>query len=357
MEDWVFTEPHRNNYTPYGRTKHAEQTILQDKLKKIYKTEYARVTTSGINSISAIFHNYIRNKDHINIVYSHEIYPGTMVALHYIKFGFLTGSGSEKGRTNNIDVSDTKSIIELFEKQYKNKEVLLFIESCTNPSGKIFDFNIIPTLKNITNNKLMVVVDNSWLSGCSFNPFIYDVDVVVESLTKYCSGGKTICGAIMTNNKNIIDETESFMCAYGLHVSPGSCERISFMIDTVEDRIKISSYNTLEIIKFLKNKDNIHIYHPSMETHTEHKFAKDNFKYYPSVFFFKLKKPVNEVMSWLVNNTNNIKQKTSYGSPENKMDEDLHDDEHGYTHCRFAVSYKLDSYKDAIKDLQKLLEM
>ena len=77
----------------------------------------------------------------------------------------------------------------------------------------------------------MVVVDNTWLTGCSFNPFNYDVDIVVDSLTKYYSAGKTISGGIITNNEMIINDVDKFMCGYGIHVSPITCTRVSSMID------------------------------------------------------------------------------------------------------------------------------
>ena len=51
-------------------------------------------------------------------------------------------------------------------------------------------------------------------------------------------------------------------------------------------------------------------------------------------------------MKWLLNDAKNIKYKTSYGSKENKIDQDPGIDENGNFCCRIAVSYKTDSYKD-----------
>ena len=49
-----------------------------------------------------------------------------------------------------------------------------------------------------------------------------------------------------------------------------------------------------------------------------------------------------------------LKYKTSYGSKENKIDQDPGVDENGNFCCRIAVSYENNSYKDAINDLQIL---
>ena len=354
MKDLVFTGMKNNHYSVYGRNKYTEKDKLQDKLKKIYNAKYSYITSSGMNAISAIFHIYIRNKSRVNIVFSDELYEDTIPSLYYIKCGLLSANELEKSNVDSINVSDSDNIIKLFKEKYDNKEVLLFIESCTNPTSKIFDFNIINILKKITNNKLMVVVDNTWLTGCSFNPFNYDVDIVVDSLTKYYSAGKTICGGIIANNEIIINDVDKFMNEYGIHVSPLTCDRVSFMIDSIEERINISSYNTYEIINFLKTINDVKIYHPSIETHPEYKFAKDNFKYYPSVIYIKFKKTYEEFMKWLLNDAKNIKYKTSYGSKENKIDQDPGVDENGNFCCRIAVSYENNSYKDAINDLQIL---
>ena len=59
-------------------------------------------------------------------------------------------------------------------------------------------------------------------------------------------------------------------------------------------------------------------------------------------------------MKWLLNDAKHIKYKTSYGSNENKIDQEPGLDEDGNFCCRLAVSYVEDSYKDAIKDLELL---
>jgi cystathionine beta-lyase/cystathionine gamma-synthase len=72
-----------------------------------------------------------------------------------------------------------------------------FFESCTNPSGQMIDFEILDKLKQIC-PKSSIVIDNTWLSSEFFNPFLCSnsVDYVVNSLTKYYSGGKCIAGTL-----------------------------------------------------------------------------------------------------------------------------------------------------------------
>lgn len=354
INDYVFTGLTKNNHLVYGRSTNNEKTKLENKLKQIYNVKYALITTSGMNAISSVFNAIFRNEDAVNIVISDELYEDTLPTLNYIKNGLLSAKDIEKSEIDYIDVSNTKSIINLFEQKYNNKRVILYIESCTNPSGKIFNFNVIKILKNITKNNLLVICDNTWLSGYSLNPFEFDVDIVVESATKYYSAGKTICGVVLSNDKNIMKKIESFTNAYGIHVSPDTSKRVLSMIDDTENRIKISSQNTLLIIEYFKSKIGVNIYHPSIEDQAEHQFAKDNYKYYPSVVYIKFKKSREDFMSWLLNHAKNLKYRTSYGSNENKIDEEPGLDEEGNICCRLAMSYNLDSYKDVIQDFEIL---
>ena len=41
------------------------------------------------------------------------------------------------------------------------------------------------------------MVDNTWLTSSVFNPFDFDIDIVVTSLSKYYSAGSCIGGAII----------------------------------------------------------------------------------------------------------------------------------------------------------------
>jgi cystathionine beta-lyase/cystathionine gamma-synthase len=59
----------------------------------------------------------------------------------------------------------------------------------------MFDTSILEDLKKLSNS-LIFIVDNTWLSIASYNPFDYGADFCVISLTKYYSGGLAIAGTV-----------------------------------------------------------------------------------------------------------------------------------------------------------------
>lgn len=78
-----------------------------------------------------------------------------------------------------------------------NKIDLFLFEACSNPSGLFFNFNILKKFPSHTK----VVCDNTWLSPALFNPIKQGADVIVESMTKYISGG-TCIGGLIIGKKN-----------------------------------------------------------------------------------------------------------------------------------------------------------
>ena len=122
-------------------------------------------------------------------------------------------------------------------------------------------------------SQLVVIVDNTWLTDLIFNPFMYDVDVVVTSLTKYYSGGCAIGGAILSRSQ--FDRYfEENIKRNGLHVSPYNARIISENLISLEQRLKQSSQTTLQVLKQLETNPKITtLVHPAIDTHPSHQLA------------------------------------------------------------------------------------
>ena len=107
--------------------------------------------------------------DRYNVVYGNELYCDTPRTIKYMS------SVYNQGKLFSIDVTNDQEILTLFnDKLDKKIPTILFIESCSNPSGNIFNFELIGTLKK-TNKNIIIIVDNTWLSGAIFNPFHFSI--------------------------------------------------------------------------------------------------------------------------------------------------------------------------------------
>jgi cystathionine beta-lyase/cystathionine gamma-synthase len=338
-----------NGTYKYCRSLHAQNQALSNKLMTLYESSQCLITPSGMAAISTCMNglaNYCFDKN-FYIYASNELYCDTPNLLDSIAFLHKNCKQLIK-----IDVTKSSEIVSMFTQKYtENKDEnyinILFIESCTNPRGYIFDFSLIQTLKD-RSKKLIVVVDNTWLTSVSFNPLKHGADIVVTSLTKYYGAGNAIAGAVTTSNNEYFKEIVGFSCLNGMHVSPLNCQIISNNMTTLENRIAISSNKTKTIIE--KYASRIPIIHPMLENHPSNNLAKMYLKYWPSVLVFKAQISKNEAIKAMSNN-NHIEYKTSFGSNKSRFDTypKLID---GFTHCRLAIGYANDDSEHLMNGIE-----
>jgi cystathionine beta-lyase/cystathionine gamma-synthase len=327
----------------YNRSRSNSSEKLDKILTQRYNTQVCILTPSGMSAIFSTLQALMLDfGKQTNIIYGSELYCDTPKVIRYLS-----------NYTIKIDVTKPKEIVKLFQTKLKNKINILFIESCSNPDGYIFDFSILPKLRK-NSFKFCCVVDNTWLTDVIFNPFNYGADIVVASLTKYYSGGNAIAGAILGSLKNT-ENIYQYTIRAGLHVSPYNINIILEKIQTMEKRIKHSSHVTLKVIKKLNKMDGLEIHHPSMEEHPSHNLAVKYFKnnLYPSVFTFYANRDKKEVLKVMKNSQ--IDHKTSFGAPHLRTDP--YPKSHGNkTLCRIAIGYQ-DKKKEDVKKLKTLIKL
>lgn len=159
---------------------------------------------------------------------------------------------------------------------------LAFFEACSNPHGIFPDYEALKKIKE-KNDGMVLVIDNTWLSGCSFNPFPtfqYGVDLVVESMSKYISNSKCIAGMVIAKSL-YADRLFGHMRLHGLHVSSDTCEKILVTLETVEQRIMKSSANTQQILSQIDSKNVVYPIVPALNL----------VKYPPSIFVLYIPLP------------------------------------------------------------------
>ena len=225
---------------------------------------------------------------------------------------------------------------------------MLMMESCSNPHGKIIDG------KKLHNYPGLKIIDNSWLS-VSYNAYIkLHADVVVESATKYMSGGKVIMG-IATGSKKHMAPINDLKIIMGVHISPFDCWLMCDSLKTLKLRLEKSERETKKFLKFVEKDDRIlSVFHPRASYHTNLK--EERRKMMPSVLTLYTKYSVDSFFKFIPK-IEKIKLATSYGKKENLIDPwalKYSEDPNNAT-IRFAIGYGGGAIK-AFKELLDLLE-
>ena len=253
---------------------------------------------------------------------------------------------------------------------------LFFLESCTNPSGQMFDFNIMEQLLYFAPNCLFCV-DNTWCTGYGFNPFPLHIDFVVESATKYISAGKCIGGIILGKRSNkvdiIMDDIDEWIRIYGQFVGKDHCHIFRMGIKTMKHRLEYISKKSLKLAKYLENNDNVNrVMFPTLKSHPTFKVSTQFLKLHPGCIWFhvnhdKSNDQIKKLVLKLAASQNDILFETSYGSkyckidpwPENKRSNayDIEQQNIGKKGIwfRLSVGYEFD-IKTTILQLEKMLE-
>lgn len=142
---------------------------------------------------------------------------------------------------------------------------LICINSYETPTCKC-NFEKIKLLVEYAHKKnAYVLVDNTIPSIYCWNPFIYNVDFVFESLGKYaCGFNNALLGTIVINpdtqfkKSNIIQIFESIRFL-GVHPHPIDCYLITLGLQTYSLRLSKIQQNTKYVINLLLNYKNISI--------------------------------------------------------------------------------------------------
>lgn len=331
-----------NDKSFYCRSLHKEGITLGELLEKSYGQK-SIIVPSGMCAISVALQTILlENKNSkINIVYGNEMYCDTPRLLKYLNkiYDF---------NLYLVDVTGAENIIALFKGDIKNDLNIMLIESCTNPNGDLFDFGQIKHLRKIS-QRLCIIVDNTWLTHVIFNPFQYDADIVVTSLTKYYSAGQCIAGAIMTKKK-LYSKLFDFVRINGMHVSPIYCQMVSTAMQTLSDRMIYTSELTTKIIDLLLTNNKIIVKHPYVNSVMATKFFSkvDEKIIYPAVIAVYVPLSVADAIAWM--KSMKISYETSYSGKMSRFDPWPEQISDNCTMCRLAVGYE-DTYERLHQEL------
>jgi cystathionine beta-lyase/cystathionine gamma-synthase len=327
-----------------------------EKLRQLLISKYGKncvITSSGLNAISNLLHGIMiihHQSEPFNLIYGNELYCDTPRLFKYFKQIYKNVNLRE------VDIKKPEEITTLLD-QYKSQNNILFVESCSNPNGFVFDFSIIPKLRSWS-QKLYVIVDNTWLTDIVFNPFDYHVDFVIVSLTKYYSGGVAIGGAIISNHV-ILNDIIDHMRIMGQHISPYHCHLIYDGTLKMNERIIKSSQLTKKIALYLQEHKKIYgVSYPLDEKHISYSLVQKYFKKHeeellgPSVLTFKVKSSKNKILK-AFESSQIIDHKTSFGSKMTRTDPWPYK-ENEFVVCRLAIGYD-DTYERIIQGLDGIL--
>jgi cystathionine beta-lyase len=174
------------------------------------------------------------------------------------------------------------------DKYIKNNTRLIFLES---PGSNTFEIQDLAPVTSIARQKgIITILDNTWATPLFLNPFEYDVDIVIQSVTKYISGHSDVLLGTVTVNEEHAKAIDEFYATMELFAPPNDCYLALRGLHTLEVRLKQHESSALNLAKWLVDHPVVdQVLHPALENHPQHDRWKRYFSGSSGLFGFTLK--------------------------------------------------------------------
>jgi len=250
----------KNKGYEYGRTHNLTRASLEVNVATLEKGKYGIAFSSGLAATNALT-ALLKAGDHV--IVSSNVYGGTYRLFELIMKDFGLDFSW-------VDTSDASNI----EKAIRKNTKMIFVETPTNPMLILTDLEAV--VKIAKENKLISVVDNTFMSPYFQNPLTFGIDIVLHSQTKYINGHSDVIGGILiTNDSKIHDRMRYVQNAVGSVPSPFDCWLILRSTKTLAVRMERHNSNAMRIAKHLEKSSYVKkVYYPGLESHPQHSLAK-----------------------------------------------------------------------------------
>jgi cystathionine beta-lyase/cystathionine gamma-synthase len=278
----TFTQEEINKHKgyEYSRVGNPTRTALDTCLASLEEGKYGLSFSSGLAAEHAIL-SVLHPGDHV--IVPEDMYGGTYRLIKEIfepvniKFTFT-------------DFTD----LELIKQSFLPSTKMVWIETPTNPTLKIFDIKAISEISRKKN--ALVVVDNTFLSPYFQKPLKLGADIVVHSTTKYINGHSDIIGgAVILNSTQIYKKILLVQKSVGAVPSPFDSWLTLRGVKTLAVRMKQHEENAFKVAQFLLHQPNVEaVFFPGLKTHPGYAIAKKQMSGFGGVVSFLIKGGLTE---------------------------------------------------------------
>jgi cystathionine beta-lyase len=154
---------------------------------------------------------------------------------------------------------------------------LIWVEAPGSVSMEVPD---VPAICRVAKAKgVPVALDNTWAAGLAFRAFEHGVDIVMQALTKYHSGGSDVLmGAVITRDKSLLRKIEMAHMRLGMGVSADDTYLVLRGLPTMKLRFDAHDASARKIAAWLKARPEFtSVLHPAFEDCPGHHLWKRDF--------------------------------------------------------------------------------
>jgi len=257
----------------YSRVSNPTRARLEENLAALENGIAARVFGSGMAAINAIV-STLKSGDHV--VCGNDLYGGTPRLFNQVMSNF----GLE---FSYVDTSEEQNV----EKAIRKNTRMVYVETPTNPLMRISDLAAISAI--CRRKKVLLIVDNTFMSPYFQQPLALGADMVVHSTTKFLNGHSDgLGGVVVCKHQEHADQLAFLQKAAGAILSPFECWLILRGVKTLAARMEIHDRSGRIVADFLsKHKKVKAVFYPGLKDHPQHERAKKQMTGFGSMITFE----------------------------------------------------------------------
>jgi cystathionine beta-lyase/cystathionine gamma-synthase len=257
----------------YSRVSNPTRTRLEENLASLEGGVASRVFASGMAAINAVV-SLLRSGDHV--LCGNDLYGGTPRLFNTVMVNF----GLE---FSYIDTTEAENV----ERAIRRNTRIVYVETPTNPMMRLTDLDAISAI--CRRKKVLLVVDNTFMSPYFQQPIAHGADMVVHSTTKFLNGHSDGLGGVVVCAHEEQAEKLAYLqkCA-GAILSPFECWLILRGVKTLAARMQIHDRSGRIVADFLsKHKKVGNVFYPGLPDYPQAALAKRQMSGFGSMISFE----------------------------------------------------------------------
>lgn len=354
LEEKRHATRHRaNGVLFYGRRGTQTHFAFQEAMAELEGGAGSVLYPSGAAAITNAILSFISSGEHILVTGS--AYDPTQNFCDHI----LTKLNVE---TTYFDPLMGEDIADLIQPNTR----IVFLES---PGSITMEVHDLPAIVKAVRNKspdIIIMIDNTWAAGVLLKPLLFDVDISIQSATKYINGHSDGMLGVAVANERCIETLRENSYLLGQTADPDTVYMANRGLHTLATRLKQHQKNSIQVANWLQARPEVEqVFHPALPTSPGHEFFIRDFSGCNGLFSFQLKSRLSaEQFATFIENLAHFKMGYSWGGFESLIlgyqKEDLLSmrqyDFHPNEGTFFRVHIGLEHPQDLLDDLQLAFE-
>jgi cysteine-S-conjugate beta-lyase len=258
----------KNSYT-YGLHGTPTTFTLEARLAEIEGGEHCLLAPSGLAAIAMIDMAFLKNGD--DLLIPDNAYGPNRDLARWLDRDFGISA-------RFYDPLIGAAIADLIQPNTR----LIWTEAPGSVSMEVADIPAICKAandKSAAGEKVLVAIDNTWSAGIAFDAFAHGVDISMQALTKYQSGGSDVLmGAAVTRDKALMHRLQLAHMRLGYGVSMDDCYLVLRGLPSMKLRFDAHDAGARKVAAWLKARPEIaKVLHPAFEDCPGHAVWKRDF--------------------------------------------------------------------------------